>query len=97
MGMDVQASVNNLPHVDRIQSDSHRLPVVHQEYNSHVVRDEAARRTVMPVQPDKIEGKITDPHDRAPQNRSLRGRRKKKPASRHRARPDSGSIIDVDA
>ncbi len=97
MGIDIQAPVNNLPHIDRIQSDSHRLPVVHQEHNVENARDEAARRTTMPVQPDEAEGKNIDPEDKAARDNTGRKPRKRHVIRQQRQRPRGGSIIDVDA
>ncbi len=96
MGIGLHTSITNLPHVDRIPNDSHKFPMVHQESNAHSAREESAKRTLMPTEPDKAEGKKTDPRDRRRQQQRQGDRKKPSPGSCF-SRPHDGSIIDVDA
>ncbi len=77
-GMDLSASMHNLTQMDRFQQDSHHTPIVHQEQNQEAAKEEAARRTDMPVQPDETEDKIVDPENRKEQQNRQRKRKKKK-------------------
>jgi hypothetical protein len=63
-GLNFQASVSNLTQMDRYQQDAHRTPVVNQEQNAQIAKDDASRRTTMPMQPDEIAGKKVDPGQR---------------------------------
>jgi hypothetical protein len=59
--VNVNFSVNNLPQMDRHQSEIHRTPVVHQDQNARSAEDEAAMRLSMPVETDAVEKKNVDP------------------------------------
>jgi hypothetical protein len=95
-GLNFQTSVSNLPHLDRIQQDSHRLPIVNQEQNAQLARDEALRRMTVPTQPDEVEGKKIDPGQRK-QDEARKKRNKKPEATK---KPDSagnrdGHFLDI--
>lgn len=97
MGIDIP-SVANLPHVDRLHNESIKAPIVNQEFNAQVAKEDAAKRTEMAVEPDKADGKSIDPEDRGPTARHDRKRRKQKPPVKPpRIRPHDGSTIDVEA
>jgi hypothetical protein len=87
-GLNFQASVSNLPHLDRIQQDTHRLPMVNQEQNAQLAHDEALRRMAAPTQPDEVEDKKIDPGQR--KQDEARKKRNKKPEA-HKAPASAGN------
>ena len=99
-GVNVHVSVSNLVQVDRHQSDNHRNPVVYQEQNAGITRDENTRRVKMPVEPDKAEGKKIDPENKKQESgrKSKKKREKKvKQQNQQRSRSDSGYMVDIQA
>ncbi|MBN1759578.1 MAG: hypothetical protein JW863_14725 [Chitinispirillaceae bacterium] len=62
--VNVNFSVNNLPQMERNQSEVHRTPIVNQEQNARLAADEADARLAMPVEADAIEKKNIDPDDK---------------------------------
>ena len=74
----VNISMNNLTQIDRHQNDAHRNPVVHQEQNAQLARDDAAKRITMPIEPDALEKKDVDPNDRKKENSARKRKRKNK-------------------
>lgn len=75
--VNVRISVSNLVQMDRLQTDAHRTPMVHQEQNADTARQEAARRLMAPVQPDQVEGKNVDPDAKREEERKRRKRRER--------------------
>ena len=57
-------SVNNLPQMERNQSEVHRTPIVNQDQNARMAADEAQTRLSMPVEAEAIEKKNVDPEDK---------------------------------
>ena len=95
-----QASVTNLAQTDRIQHDSHRTPVVQQQQNADISRNEAARRIDMPTEADRADGKTIDPEAKREERERRRKRRPKPPDEEkqsHAKRGESGHIIDLTA
>ena len=76
-GLNFQASVSNLTQMDRYHQETHRTPVVNQEQNAQIAQDEAARRTMMPMQPDEAEGKKIDHRQRKGDDTGKKKSRKK--------------------
>jgi hypothetical protein len=96
--IDLQASVNNLTQVDRLQQDQHRAPVVNQVQNAEISREEQARRATAPSEPEKSEGKTIDPNaKRQEQQKSKKKRalRKDKPDPDPPSR--TGYFVDLSA
>jgi hypothetical protein len=93
-------SVSQLPQIDRLQNDSHRFPVVHQEQNAQTADSELTRRMAMPVEPDAIEKKQIDP-ERKKDERNGRGRKRKNAdqqvTDRQPGRQNGTSFIDLTA
>ena len=75
-------SVNNLPQMDRLQSDVHRTPVVNQDQNARLAEHEAGVRLTMPVEADAVENKNVDPDDKKKRQQQRGGRQ-----SREKNRP----------
>ena len=76
--LDLSASMHNLTQMDRFQQDSHHAPIHNQEQNQEAAKEEAAKRTDMPVQPDETEDKIVDPDNRKEQSYRKRKRKKQR-------------------
>jgi hypothetical protein len=97
-GVDFQASVTNVTQMDRHQQDAVRSPVINQEQNAQIARDEAGQRAIRPMQPDEVDGKKVDPKERR-QNRDKRKDRKKKELLDKTIgkSTDSGFFLDVNA
>jgi hypothetical protein len=101
-GIDVHISVNNIPQMDRHQSDTHRAPIIQQVQNAEIARSQLDQRMRIPNQPDRPEGKIADPGER--RRDAWRSRRKKRIGEKKEEsgekRPrggDRGSIIEIEA
>lgn len=95
--IDFQASMHNLSQMDRHQQETHRAPVMNQEQNADISRDEAAQRVDMPVQPDQTENKNIDPQARRRrewEERKRRRKEKEKEKKQRRSR-DSGRFVDL--
>lgn len=88
-GLDIQASLHNLSQMDRHQQDGHRTPMVHQQQNAEMARDEAGQRIEKPVEADEAEGKTVDPEDR--RRRDREGRKKKNQERKSDTGKDKGS------
>ncbi|HON10524.1 MAG TPA: hypothetical protein PLE24_06610 [Chitinispirillaceae bacterium] len=100
--INVHVSVSNAGQVDRFQSDAHRNPVVHQEKNAEMHRNEAEQKVRMPVQPESAEGKVIDPNDKRREQREKQKKRNRSPEESKsqiglRERKDSGYIVDLEA
>jgi hypothetical protein len=97
--IDLQASVNNLTQVDKLQQTQHRSPVVNQAQNAQVTREEQARRATAPSEPEHTDGKTIDPNG----NRRDQGATKKKKREPKKNRPDrdppshTGYFVDLSA
>lgn len=99
--VNVNFSVNNLPHMDRHQSDIHRMPVVHQDQNATMAEHEAEKRLTMPVEADEVEKKNVDPDDKKGQQQSKEDAKKRSGKSPPPHDPPSAVIgpfsVDVQA
>ncbi len=95
-GLNFQASVSNLTQMDRFQQGTHRMPVVNQEQNAQLARDEAVRKATVPVQPEEVEGKKIDPgqrrRDEAGKKRNRKSEVKKTTAPREK---NNDGFIDI--
>lgn len=101
-GLGVHISVNNVPQFDRLQSNAHRAPAVHQVKNAEIANARVEQQLKMPTQPDEAEGKNIDPEDRKKdRNRSRKKTKKEKKkgeaSEENKTKPDSGSLIDIEA
>ncbi len=95
---DMQASVNNLTHTERIQQASHRLPIVHQEQNAEKVMKDARQRLQTAPEADVVEGKITDSKQGKGQNPKKKKRAKSAtPKGKITKHNTDGLFIDCDA
>jgi len=101
--VNVQISVNNVPQFDRHQNDLHRGPMVSQEQNAQIAREEQERRIQMPVQADQAEGKRIDAEENKREGREKKKRRQKLPGDGgvkpvpNLNGPESGQIVDFEA
>ena len=101
--LNLQAVVNNVPIVDRVSQDIHRLPIAQQQQNAAMASDQVTRSMQMPNQADASRGKKVDPDDRKQQKQTLK--KKQKQAKNGTAgcnrlapnNPNSGHIVDVNA
>lgn len=75
--VNVNFSVNNIPQMDRHQSEIHRTPIVHQDQNARTAEKEADMRMTMPVEADEVENKNVDPDDKKEQKRSRQDAKKR--------------------
>ena len=98
--VNVRISVSNLVQMDRLQHETHRGPMVHQEQNAENARQEAARRLQAPVQPDQAEGKNIDPNARREEEARKRKKRRQE-AGEEKATSkivdDRGRVVDYSA
>jgi hypothetical protein len=62
-GVNLQASINSVPQMDRFQQDVNRQPLVSQEQNAAISREQQAQRALRPEEPEETENKIVDPRD----------------------------------
>jgi hypothetical protein len=98
--VNARISISNLVQMDRLQTDAHRGPMVHQEQNAETAKQDMLRRMQAPVQPDTIEGKIIDPNARREEERK---KKKKKQQPDVPEKPFSaivgnrGRVIDYEA
>jgi hypothetical protein len=91
-------SVSTLPQVDRLQNDTHRLPVVHQQQNALSTQEEMIRRMSMPLEPDNIEKKNIDPEKKHSERNSRKKKERRSSAGNMQQLPHSGdgaSFFDV--
>ena len=99
--VNVNISVTNVPQFDRHQSDIHRNPIVNQQQNTQLAREDLAQRAHMAVQPDSVDNKVVDPNDKNKQQQDKRKKRKQQSAeNKTRSLPrsrDSGGIVDLEA
>jgi hypothetical protein len=98
--VNMQASVNNVTQMDKHQQDQSRTPLVHQDQNAVIAREEAEKRIRMPMEPDHAEGKKVDSR----QDKKDRGSGKKRQKNNGQAgikgqprSPSSGYIVDIQA
>ena len=75
--VNVNFSVNNLPQMDRLQSDIHRTPVVHQDQNARTAEEQADLRMKMPVEAEETENKNVDPDDKKEREQSKQDEKKR--------------------
>ncbi|MBN2036818.1 MAG: hypothetical protein JW768_08765 [Chitinispirillaceae bacterium] len=98
--VNVRISMANLTQMDRHQSEVHRSPIVHQEQNLEAHRNEAARRLMAPVEPEKTDGKTVDPDARREEEerkRKKKQRRKNQTDDTKTVIKDRGIVIDYRA
>ena len=101
-GINLQAALNNLTQMDRLQQGAVRNPIVNQEINSAIARETSAQRVDMPVQPDQVEGKVIDPNDKKGEKQQQKKRKKAEtpPANDQPKTPrsgDGGFLVDLTA
>lgn len=97
-GMDLQASIHNLTQMDRFQQESHHTPIINQEKNQEAAKEDAARRTDMPVEPDETDSKTVDPDNKKEHPYRKQKRKKKKEQKRLPNRGgNTGHFIDFSA
>jgi hypothetical protein len=99
-GINLQASVNNLTQMDRHQQDLSRAPLVHQDQNAVIARDEAEKRIRMPVEPEYARGKKVDTRLRKNDRQERRKKQKKNNSDLSTGKTHStgsGDIVDIQA
>jgi hypothetical protein len=98
--INLQASVNNVTQMDKFQQDQSRAPLVHQDQNSLIAREDAEKRIRMPMEPEHAEGKKVDGRQEKKEGRG-RGKRQGKNrgdgSKRPPRSPSSGYIVDIQA
>jgi hypothetical protein len=98
--VNLQASVNNVTQMDKFQQDQSRTPLVHQDQNALIARDDLEKRIRMPVEPEHAEGKKVDGRQ---EKKDGRGRGKRQGKNRGSGTkspprsPSSGYIVDIQA
>jgi hypothetical protein len=97
--VNLQASINNLTQVDRVQQAEHRAPMANQVQNAAVAAEEAQQRVNTPVQPDQVEGKVIDPKDERREKRARQGKKERSRGNKPKHDPPSktGYFIDLNA
>jgi hypothetical protein len=96
--VNLQSSMNNLTQVDRVQADSHRMPVTNQMQNIASAKIETDHRMQAPVQLEQSDPKNVNPDER---KRVFIINKRKKQAKKHpeQRRPagDGGRFVDMTA
>jgi hypothetical protein len=94
--LNFQASVSHLTQMDRFQQDTHRTPIVNQDQNSQIARDEALKKANITTQPDEIERKKIDPRQRKEDTTRQRRNKKKESNIASSAKVmDNGTNLDI--
>jgi len=98
--VNMQASVNNVTQMDKHQHDQARTPVVHQDQNAVIAREEAEKRLRMPMEADHAEGKKVDSRQEKKDQRGSKKRQKNNSQDGTKGQPrspSSGYIVDIQA
>jgi hypothetical protein len=98
--VNLQASVNNVTQMDKHQQDQSRTPLVHQDQNAAIARDDAEKRIRMPMEAEHAEGKKVDGRQEKKNKQSSQKRQKKSVRNNGKGSPPSGSsgyIVDIQA
>jgi hypothetical protein len=98
--VNMQASVNNVTQMDKHQQDQSRAPIVHQDQNAVIARDDAEKRIRMPMEPEHAEGKKVDARQEKKNRQGSRKQQKKNIQDGAKGPPPSGSsgyIVDIQA
>ena len=98
--INLQASVNNVTQMDKHQQDQSRTPLVHQDQNSLIAREDAEKRIRMPMEPEHAEGKKVDGRQEKKNRQGSQKRQKKNIQNSAKGSPSSGSsgyIVDIQA
>ena len=96
--INLQASANNLPQMDRHQTDAHRTPVSDQVQNAAIADAEHARRLQQAVQPDQTDGKNVDPKAKRREDQKSKKRKPRSPDVPKRDPPSkTGYFVDLNA
>ena len=97
--VNMQASVNNVTQMDKHQQDQSRTPLVHQDQNAVIAREDAEKLIRMPTEAERAEGKKVDPRQEKKDRQNGRNRQKKN-QSGVKSTPrssSSGYIVDIEA
>jgi hypothetical protein len=98
--VNMQASVNNVTQMDKHQQDQSRSPVIHQDQNAVIAREDAEKRIRMPVEPDHVDGKKIDPRQEKKDRKDRRKNQNKNNPDAAKNSPrssSSGYIVDIEA
>jgi hypothetical protein len=98
--IDLQASVNNVTQMDKHQQDQSRTPIVHQDQNAVIAREDAEKLIRMPMEPEHAEGKKVDGRQEKKDRHNGRNRQKKSSNGAAKSQPrssSSGYIVDIQA
>ncbi len=85
--------------MDKHQQDQSRAPLVHQDQNAIIARDDAEKLIRMPTETEHADGKKVDPRWEKKDRQNSRNRRKKN-KSGVKSPPrssSSGYIVDIEA
>lgn len=100
-GLNIISEIN-LTQMDRHQNDIHRNPVVNQEQNAQIAKNETQKKMKMPIEPDKTENKIVDSKQRRDEKKKKKrkksdGNQKRKNTDTKNGKGNSGYFVDLEA
>ncbi len=97
-GVNFQASMHNIPQMERHQQDGHNTPIQNQDVNAEQAKEEAASRIDKPTQPDETESKLVNPDQSKRDGAKKRKKKqKKKENKRKKSSGERGNFIDFSA
>jgi hypothetical protein len=98
--VNLQASINNVTQMDKHQQDQSRTPIVHQDQNASIAREDAEKLIRMPIEPEHVEGRKVDGRQEKKNRQSSQKRQKKNNQNNAKGPLSSGSsgyIVDIQA
>jgi hypothetical protein len=98
--VNLQASVSNVTQMDKHQQDQSRTPLVHQDQNAVIAREDLEKRIRMPTEAEQAEGKKVDPRQEKKDRQGGRNKKKKSNLDGAKSPPhssSSGYIVDIQA
>jgi hypothetical protein len=98
--VNLQASVNNVTQMDKFQQDQSRTPLVNQDQNALIAREEAEKRIRMPMETEHAEGKKVDRRQEKKDRGGNQKRQRKNRQNGPKSPPlstSSGYIVDIQA
>jgi hypothetical protein len=94
--MDVNASMHNLPQMERHQEGINRVPVLNQTVNAEVARQEEEQRLERPNETPQAEGKNADSEANKRYHREPAKRKHHNTRSHKKGKVDgSGRFVDI--
>ena len=90
----------NLTQMDRHQNEIHRNPVVNQEQNSNIAKNETQQKLNKPTETDKPEKKSIDPKQKREEKQRKKRQKpdkKNKKTDKNHYKGKSGYFVDLEA